>query len=413
MGLNDVFSAARERITTAIDWRRPVIWILAVTTLAGSLSASTDFTLLGVASVALSLAIGSLIFFFHFFVTGRAIKRRLFNTILIATFLFITYLWSSLSVGDSGLIKGYYVASLILAVGALYGGICVWTWTKADLGTLGVAFSSLIFGLASSWALHGFPFPFMAYFANPNSMGGFIAFGLFFVIALFHSAAGPFYRSVIGGVIMLSCVLVISTDSRTSVMSLATAAFAYALWPWLTRSRLLYLIALPFLFVTIASFVYIYADPHSIFVNYQALVQEYTGKPVTSGRERIWPDIVAAILEKPYLGSGAGIHPSNYIIAYAGMYELSAHNLFLQIALQTGFLGLGLFLLLIWTVWLSFWPGRRDSIVRLCGAFTLAVVVHQTFEVSLTENAVYLGVLQWLIMGIGSSRAGAIQGDSR
>ena len=103
------------------------------------------------------------------------------------------------------------------------------------------------------------------------------------------------------------------------------------------------------------------------------------------------------IEEEPWWGQGVGFQPEADP-QYAG---LSAHNLYLQIALQLGYVGVGLFVGFFGAIWASLWRNRRSRMVRLVGAFFIGIIVHESFEVTLTQNNLAIGCIFWLILSFG------------
>jgi len=88
-------------------------------------------------------------------------------------------------------------------------------------------------------------------------------------------------------------------------------------------------------------------------------------------------------------------------------FSWSSHNLYLQTTLQVGFVGLAALFVLLWVVWRQLWHRRRTPFARVAGAFLVGTLVHQMFEVSLTQVNLANGFLVWLVLAIGSSRAEA------
>jgi O-antigen ligase len=132
----------------------------------------------------------------------------------------------------------------------------------------------------------------------------------------------------------------------------------------------------------------------------QELSLRMTGQNLFSGRHLFWDDLGAAISARPWFGYGAGATAE----AITG-YSWSSHNLYLQTALQTGVVGLGLLVFFLWTIWAQFRPGYTDIGARVAASFFAGVLVHQVFEVSLTQNNIATGFLAWIIVSIGLSRS--------
>lgn len=124
--------------------------------------------------------------------------------------------------------------------------------------------------------------------------------------------------------------------------------------------------------------------------------QIYTGKELMSGRNRIWVLIFESALNSPVYGYGlAAIPESLYQIS------ISSHNTFLQILMQQGFVGLGLFLLLIWTIIKELNIRNTNINVVISISFLFTLIIHECFEVCLTQNLMFIGLMFWFFIGIG------------
>lgn len=99
---------------------------------------------------------------------------------------------------------------------------------------------------------------------------------------------------------------------------------------------------------------------------------------------------------RPLLGHGAGVLAEQF----TGR-TWSAHNLYMQVMLQTNFLGMFGLVLLFGSVWREFWPGKKAHIVRLAAALFVGGVIREVFEVTLIQNNVQTGVLLWLVVAVG------------
>ena len=134
------------------------------------------------------------------------------------------------------------------------------------------------------------------------------------------------------------------------------------------------------------------------------LVVEYSGRTAKSGRQVIWPILVYFIGEKPLFGWGAGTLPRDVIET-----TLSAHSYYLQILLQTGFVGLvaliGLFLAVAKryrTV-----HSRKDKYLRAyMWSCVFLIVFHASSEVFLMQNNMVVAVPLWMLLGAGAGLFG-------
>ena len=84
---------------------------------------------------------------------------------------------------------------------------------------------------------------------------------------------------------------------------------------------------------------------------------------------------------------------------------VSAHNLFLQVGVQTGVLGMVVLALLCGVLIFNLVApngNRVDSVRCFVATCTLMVIIHSTFEVFLLQNIFILGAVTWILMGMGA-----------
>ena len=117
-------------------------------------------------------------------------------------------------------------------------------------------------------------------------------------------------------------------------------------------------------------------------------------------KKDIWLALIELIKQRLLIGYGASASPQQFL-----PIGLSSHNLYLQIALQSGLTGLALLILLFWNIWKLFYRKVDSIYVKLAASFFVAAMVYQLFEVSLTQNNLAIGILIWLITSIGVSKS--------
>jgi exopolysaccharide production protein ExoQ len=97
-----------------------------------------------------------------------------------------------------------------------------------------------------------------------------------------------------------------------------------------------------------------------VFSNWVVLVSGLGKDPSISGRTYIWNGALSWLMERPWLGFGRGAFwaPGSKYAVYVGevvainFVPPHGHNGFLDVALDVGFVGLGLFVLtFLWTCW--------------------------------------------------------------
>jgi O-antigen ligase len=388
--------------------RRPLLFslsgfILAVLITAllflASLTAGSSPTLAAVGRLILgsSLLFGSLLLFSYFSL------RHSFHRALVSVniFLFVLIAIYGLSLLAQGVSQQGLTSLLqLVLITGFFNGISLILRGKSQeiflviLASVALVFFSINIAL---WLASGAPSSFKSYFIHPNPLGAITLFLLYFPLARV-TVSRRFLRYFWLGVSCLGLVLLFATTSRSTWLAAIAIFGTYLLWNVISRNRFFFTLVPLLLYCLIAATILVYAtlrqNPYAAPLN--TLVREYTGKNLFSGRDRFWLDLITTIGEKPIFGYGAGSLPQDTL----GI-TLSSHNLYLQVLLQVGFVGLFVLLLALWQVWLTFRRYPEHPWVRLSGAFFVGILVHQIFEVSLTQNVLSVGVWQWLVLAFG------------
>ena len=130
----------------------------------------------------------------------------------------------------------------------------------------------------------------------------------------------------------------------------------------------------------------------SLGLSIEMISRKYLSKNFFSGRHILWDRILKLTAESPIIGYGLSATPGMYIDT-----SFSSHNLWLQIMLQTGITGLLLFVLFLFAVIKKIKVSRSDKIGI---AYICALIFHECFEVTLTQNEFSTGIIAWIIFGI-------------
>jgi O-antigen ligase len=250
------------------------------------------------------------------------------------------------------------------------------------------------------WFISGMPNKFTSYFIHANPFGATALFTLFFPLARGLMVKTLLWRFIWLAVTLQGLLLIFVSTSRAIWLAGLVTLLTYKTWEFLSRSRFIFslLPLLIYIFVGLWTLVYAYLPQTPYAKPLNAVMQEYTGKNLFSGRDRFWPDLLSLIYEKPLFGYGVGAQVEDYLNV-----TFSAHSLYLQTIFQMGLVGLVSLLWLLWCIWILFWKARETILVRLSASFFIGILIHQMLEVSLTQNILAVGVLQWLIISIGIS----------
>ena len=134
---------------------------------------------------------------------------------------------------------------------------------------------------------------------------------------------------------------------------------------------------------------------------YQQLFDFLGKSPDASGRFYIWDKVLTLIEDKPILGWGwtgywiPGVEPWDGLVVINSVPMYQAHNAYLDVWLQLGLVGLGLFLLLIGQGFIRAWrvAVRHTSPLYLYPLFILLAVLGQ----SLTESRLLIEI-SWILL---------------
>lgn len=229
-------------------------------------------------------------------------------------------------------------------------------------------------------------------FSNSNTLG-------LFMVPYSLIAFQGIKNKITSLLMILLCVLIIYwSGSRASLLALLMGVSIIIICRNISKGLALWIsvlfsIAIPIIFI----FININHD-NSIILQLNTYTQELTNKNLLSGRHIIWSEIFEAIQQRPILGFGPSATPNDVV----GI-PLSSHNFFLQITLQLGFMGLGVFFLFIIYMFKLIWSTRASDYFPLTLALWSSLLIIQSFEVTLFQNNVALSIpfIAIIILTIG------------
>ena len=355
----------------------------------------------GIAAVAAVLATGAALLVARGATRG-GLPRRTFDVLLGSLPLVAVYAVSSLA--DPSLDAIANLGQVVLVVG-FYTGMALVRWDRrAVMPLFWVSFALLALHVLW-WGALGFPRIFRGYMGHPNGLGMFTyLLSAFPLLVFLTSRRFSTLRNLAALGLLLALVLLYATTSRSAWLAAFASFVVIAAWPALTRRRWRFqaTFVLACVAVLVGTWLYLVAPNTEWGWRLQELSVRLTTKNFFSGRQLYWDALAAAVAERPLLGHGAGTEAQSVT-----GFSWSSHNLYLQTTLQVGFVGLAALFVLLWVVWRQLWHRRRTPFARVAGAFLVGTLVHQMFEVSLTQVNLANGFLVWLVLAIGSSRAEA------
>lgn len=272
-------------------------------------------------------------------------------------------------------------------------------WSSSQLRVFRVVISLFLFAACLYWLSSGMPRNYFS-FVYDHSNGFAVILSAAIVGLLIASNGRP---SILErAMILLAFSLLAFSNSRSALAS--TLVMLVFLWIASRINRLhTYQRFIRIGFVSVLVFVgafsllypALYETP--LGNSLEQMSRAYLDKNFFSGRQVIWSQVLHIIGERSLFGWGLDATPSDFIDT-----QYSSHNLYLQTILQIGLVGLGLLLLLLWTLVRHYYRGI--SVRGSIGVATvLGVLVHECFEVSLTQNNFEYGLWYWVVFGITAS----------
>lgn len=215
------------------------------------------------------------------------------------------------------------------------------------------------------------------------------------LVFLFFATNSRRYRWVAWAGIGLSVGILVLSTTKGALVILLTIVF---LLPFYGALRWNYSLAVPFFITTLL----VTGGVATLFLGNADTILGSLGRDTTfSGRTSIWPAVLDKIWERPWLGYGYGVFWRGWEGESADVWRTSpiqaahAHDGFLDLSLDLGFLGLSVFALSFLTVCL-----RAVKWIRLTKtAEGLVPLSYLTFMVmyNLTESALVRADLIWVL----------------
>ena len=188
-------------------------------------------------------------------------------------------------------------------------------------------------------------------YSHKNGLGMDMAVSsiIYFLLALGRDARRRFY---LGG-LFISVFMLFMARSGTALVTLILTAIALFVYRLIQIRSSFKLVSSILLLLTFGFVVVVWIGNNAEF----ALAA--IGEDITlTSRTAIWPAVIDAIQQKPFLGYGyeafwRGLNGSSAMLSYANLTATHAHNGLLQLWLSLGFLGVGFFVVGLWSNFLK------------------------------------------------------------
>ena len=239
---------------------------------------------------------------------------------------------------------------------------------------------------------------FKSIYANPNTLGifSFLYFVLCLVIYHFNSR----FISIMCS--FLFALMVFLSGSRTNLIALIIFGGINVFYKVISKNKFIWntFILLVCIFIIAFTCIYPNLDKFSFYDSLSRITFNLTGKNLYSGRNILWRSTIELIKQKPFWGYGTGIQLSDFIDV-----GLSAHNLYIQITLQNGIIGLCIFIIFIILIWNLLYCTIKDGLIKLGASFFVSALILNVFEITLIQNNLSAAIIQWFIISMGVSKS--------
>ncbi|MGG0720102.1 O-antigen ligase family protein [Robertmurraya massiliosenegalensis] len=273
-------------------------------------------------------------------------------------------------------------------------------WTNNHILLFGYIANLIVILFYLHWGYLGFlDNRFMSVFNNSNVFGMFLFSLLYFQIVNIRIA--PSWAKIYFAIgVALSLILIYVSTTRTVMLALGIIVISWLIIKFSKKffATLLYWV-IGGNFAILLLYVYVAKSKYAPLID--QWVREHTNKRFFSGRENIWGDVINFGLEAPFLGHKVGISINEYMDS---PYN-HTHNQYLQIFVESGFLGLASFLLILFFIWKYYMNHLDLHLVQWSACFFLGILVFENFELSLFITHPSIGFIQWFIIAIGVSKS--------
>lgn len=322
------------------------------------------------------------------------IKQNITFSTLVISFVFMEYAILCI------IVNGYYQGTLIRFVQLI---ICFflliytaeYKWEQYEYNYIVLLIKIIVFLSLFVWPFTGFVTNYYSgIFASGNAMGGAILCysGLILLV--------PFKKTISNMcLVVCSILLLYFSNSRTALLSLTiflTLRFVLCVYKKIKYKHLLILGIMLFLLLPI---IYMMAYNSEVKDLLNDFSWKYFRKRFFSGRQYIWGDLLYYISKKPLMGYGLHVTADTFLNS-----GLSSHNWYLQTILQIGIMGFSIIVSSLMTIWNYLYKNKNYISCRSVSAFMIAVLVWQCFEVSITQNNFSVGIIVWLVFGLGINK---------
>lgn len=367
-------------------------WILSllfILLLIGSLNANGSK--IGILALSLVIAFTNIFYFLRILYKHYIKISDIIILFLMVIYIIVSIVSSQNGLGNKGITNTF---EFVACIGVyLYFSNSEWN-NKVILLIYRISIVFVLFHFLV-WIAKGFGREFSSIYPNSNILGPFMFIAIYFILLRIFTTKKRLIPYIF---LLIALVILLASDTRSVLLSIFIGAIIYFIWNTIVKNKGLSIFLFILIIVSFGSIVFVYPKlPNwSQYGKLEAWMLEHTGKSIMSGRADIWGRLNNLIDLRPIFGFG----PNTVATDVIGR-EASSHNLYINMALQIGYLGLLIFILILFTIFMSYVSKGSNRLVKLSAAAFIAILAHQLFEITLVQNQLSIGLLQWLVIATG------------
>lgn len=204
----------------------------------------------------------------------------------------------------------------------------------------------------------------------------------------------PFYEKRKLWIISMLIVVFFVLEERSRVLAVLVIGIMYYLLPVLSKKiySAIYWVIITIIILIPPIYLILYNLPNRSTINQSILY--YTGKNFFSGRQYLWIVVEEKLNDHQLFGYGGEmIGGSNSINDILGM---STHNLFLFLRLQGGVVLLGLFVVILYFIWMDFYKNLQNPYVLSGACYLIGLLFRTSFDLVLLANDFVNSFYLWI-----------------
>lgn len=285
---------------------------------------------------------------------------------------------------------------LLLANWIVFASQCPWCSRTFFAGVLTTSLL-LALGTLAIWISSGAPLRYAGFASQKNALASFAVVALLLsLLAREIHASCQVIRTISGLTLASSAILLGACSSRSALLLVAIfIAGTIILKPRPTAARVVLVTTALALVSIVSSYLFLRSSAVD-FVAMDETHRSLFGVSVNTGRDQIWSQALQSI--RGNVLCGLGVTPR---FSYRDR-DVSAHNLYLSVLAEYGVIGLIGLCCFLAAIWKALYRAHGPrSAVQIYGMVAfIAFLVRDTFEVSLTQNNLQMGLGAWVVISI-------------